>query len=123
MLAECPEWTERFDMKLSAGRIAASVGIAVAVGALVIGGMAFADHGSNPSTPPGVLVDDHGPAPTATPSEGPDDNDHHGVGATATDGADDHGQDATEGADDSGHHDATGVDGADNHRGGGHVDS
>ena len=122
-------------MKLSKGRVGASVGIAAAVGALVIGGIAFAGHGSGPSTRPGILVDDRGPAPTATHTEGPDDNDHHGVWPTATDGMDDHGRDATEGPDDrghhdanegpddSGHHDATGVDNDDNHRGRGTCES
>src|SRR5262245_52652192 len=87
-------------MKLSAGRVGATVGIAVAAGALVIGGIAVAPHGSGPSTSPAVLVDDQQtPGPTASHPEGPDDRDHHGVGATAT-----------EGPDDSGHHDVTGVD-------------
>src|SRR5262245_36120915 len=92
MLAECPEWTERVEMKLSRGRIAATVGVAVAAGTLVVGGIAFADHGSSdPSAPPAVGVDDHGRAgPSASESEGPDD---------------------------SGHHNATGVDNDENHRG------
>jgi hypothetical protein len=100
-------------MKLSAGRIGATAGIAVAIGALVIGGIAFADHGSSrPTGGPAVLVDDH-PTPGASHSDGPDDSDHHGVGPSASPGRDDHGEDATEGTDDHG----TGVDTDEHHRG------